>query len=88
MVQGTRKLRRQRIAGEVLMALIVLGLVYVVFWVATARPLHTYPGIEKLRGAASQDATAKVAALRGADDYAVSLPASRPGGISGALMRG
>ena len=88
MVQGTRKLRRQRTAGEVLMALIVLGLVYVVYWVATARPHHTYPGLEKLRGEAPQIETTTVAALQGTDNRARSMPACPTEGTFDALVRG
>jgi hypothetical protein len=56
------------------MALIVLALAYVVYWVATAKPHHAYPGIERLRGEAVQIETGTLAALRWPDHHARPSP--------------
>lgn len=52
MMSGSRRLEVQKYVGYVLMALVVVGLIYLAHWVITAEPRSRYPGIEKLRGEA------------------------------------
>ena len=48
----TRSLRIREAVGHVLIAVVVIGLIALVYWTVTDRPCPRYPGIEKLRGGA------------------------------------
>ena len=45
-----RTLRVRETIGHVLIAIVVIGLILLVYWIVTERPCPRYPGIEKLRG--------------------------------------
>jgi hypothetical protein len=45
-------LRIRETIGHVLIAVVVIGLIVLVYWIVTERPCPRYPGIEKLRGGA------------------------------------
>ena len=50
MATVARRLKTTQIAGQVLIAVVVIGLAILVYWIVTERPGARYPGIEKLRG--------------------------------------
>ncbi len=41
---------RQKVIGYVLVAVIILGLIYLVYWATTEETRPRYQGLEKLRG--------------------------------------
>ena len=47
-----RTLRVRETIGHVLIAVVVIGLIALVYWIVTEKPCSRYPGIEKLRGEA------------------------------------
>ena len=47
-----RALRVRETIGHVLIAVVVIGLIVLVYWIVTEKPCARYPGIEKLRGGA------------------------------------
>ena len=47
-----RSLRIREAIGHILIAVVVIGLAILVYWIVTERPCPQYPGIEKLRGGA------------------------------------
>ena len=49
-VRSVHTWNHQKVIECFLVAVILLGLVYVVHWVITEEPRPSYPGIEKLRG--------------------------------------
>lgn len=62
MTSAARRLEVQKLVGYVLVALIVLGLAYLVHWVVTEAGRPRYPGIEKLRGDAYRPAASQLVA--------------------------
>ena len=44
-----RTLRVRETIGHVLIAIVVIGLIVLVYWIVTERPCPRFPGIEKLR---------------------------------------
>lgn len=45
-----RRRRVEEIIGYVLIAVLVLGLIYLTYWIVTEKPRPRYKGIEKFRG--------------------------------------
>ena len=48
--RATNTWNPRKVIEHLLVVVILLGLVYVVYWVITEEPRPRYPGIEKLRG--------------------------------------
>ena len=46
----SRRIRRRKVIEYVLLAILVLGLAVLVYWIVVERPGKRYPGIERIRG--------------------------------------
>ena len=62
---------------HVLIAVVLIGLIVLVYWIVTERPCPRYPGIEKLRGGTGSLCPGPVAA----GEAAISSPIPVSGGL-------
>ena len=45
-----RRTNRRKVIGYILLAILVLGLAVLAYWIAVEHPGKRYPGIERIRG--------------------------------------
>ena len=46
----SRRIRRRKVIEYVLLAILVLGLAVLVYWIVVEKPGKRYPGLERIRG--------------------------------------
>ena len=61
--RATHTWNLRKLIEHLLVVVILLGLVYLVYWVITEEPRPRYPGIEKLRGQSGPSAADRVLSL-------------------------
>ena len=50
MVTAAKQITRQRIVGYIVVAVLIVGLVFLIYWLVTEQPGKRFRGIERLRG--------------------------------------